>query len=97
MHSSTAIGNYAVKHHGLSYIFLGDDTGPVQIPSPQPSPRGRGSDPSRVGFHGSCPPEDQIAAACRGKLFLNFDDGGFGPPMARFLQKLFPEPCKYEA
>jgi hypothetical protein len=52
---------------------------------------------SRAGFYGSCPAEDQIAkACCRGKLFLTFDDNGFGPFMGRFLEGLFSEPCRFE-
>jgi len=52
---------------------------------------------SKAGFYGKCPAEAEIAAACEGKLFLSFDDAGFGPTMLEFLRRRFPEPCKYEA
>ncbi len=51
---------------------------------------------SRAGFYGHCPSEIEIEASCREKLFLNFDSGGFGAPMQQFLEKTFPDPCKYE-
>ncbi len=51
---------------------------------------------SRIGFYGKCPTTPEIAAACEGKLFLNFDDGGFGEGMQRFLEGMLPERCKYE-
>lgn len=51
---------------------------------------------SKVGFYGNCPSEREIHTACRGKLFLNFDDTAFGPPMQQYLTKQFPDPCKYE-
>jgi hypothetical protein len=51
---------------------------------------------SRAGFYGSCPGEDKIATTCRGRQFLSFDDDGFGLPMARFLEQLFPVPSKFE-
>lgn len=53
-------------------------------------------DRSKAGIYGGCPSDEEIAELCRGKLFLNFDAAAFGPPMQRFLQKLFPEPCKFE-
>jgi hypothetical protein len=51
---------------------------------------------SKAGFYGGCPAEAAIASACRRKLFLSFDNEGFGPPMREYLKNQFPEPCKYE-
>jgi hypothetical protein len=77
MLSGTAICNYALRHHGLKFVWLAEEQ-------------------TRAGFHGSCPSEKQIAQTCDRKLFLNFDDHAFGPPLQQFLQSLFPEPCKFE-
>jgi hypothetical protein len=52
---------------------------------------------ARAGFYGKCPEEAAIEEQCRDKLFLNFDDAGFGPPMSAYLSRLFDEPCKYES
>jgi len=52
---------------------------------------------SKAGFYGKCPAKGEIAAVCEGKLFLSFDDTGWGPPVRDFLQEVFPEPCQYEA
>jgi hypothetical protein len=51
---------------------------------------------SRVGFYGGSPTIEQIAAECRQKQFLNFDDRSFGPAMVEYLHRLFPGPSKYE-
>lgn len=51
---------------------------------------------SRAGFYGACPGDDQIRSACRDKMFLSFDDKGFGAPVLGFLRSLFPEACQYE-
>jgi len=51
---------------------------------------------SRAGFYGSAASAEAIAATCRGKLFLNFDDAAFTPAMARFLAHFLPDPCKFE-
>jgi hypothetical protein len=55
-----------------------------------------GEEKSRVGFYGKCPPAEQVAATCQGKLFLSFDDAAFGPDMIQFLQSRFPNACKFE-
>jgi len=73
----TTLYNYALKHHGLDFVWLAE----VQ---------------SKAGFYGKCPDEAQVADACRGKFYLSFDEGGCGAPMLRFLQEMFPQPCKYE-
>lgn len=77
MLSGTALYNYALRHHGLQFVWLAEEQ-------------------SRAGFHGSCPTEEQIVMACDRRLFLNFDERAFGPPMLAFLRGLFPEPCKFE-
>jgi hypothetical protein len=53
-------------------------------------------DDSRAGFYGKCPTPNELADVCQNKLFLSFDDGAFGAPVQKFLQKMFPIRCKYE-
>lgn len=52
---------------------------------------------SRAGFWGKPPADRQtVAAACRGKTFLNFDDEAFGSVLHCCLAEQFPRPCCYE-
>jgi hypothetical protein len=51
---------------------------------------------SKAGFYGKCPGKAEVSAACEGKLFLSFDDAGFGPPVLEHLRGRFPLPCKFE-
>jgi hypothetical protein len=57
----------------------------------------RGEEGLYAGFHGKAPTYDKIVEGCKGKLFLNFDDEGFGIDMFRFLRERFPHPCCFEA
>ncbi len=52
---------------------------------------------SRAGFYGTPPTRDEIERMIEGCQFLNFDDGGFGPELRRFLEQRFPEPCRFES
>jgi len=58
MVSATAIGNYAIRHSGLEFTWLGE---------------------ARAGIYRQPPSQEEVAAACRGKSFLNFDDAAWGP------------------
>ncbi len=49
-----------------------------------------------AGFHREPSPYEEIVQRCDGKLFLNYDDEGFGPDMRRFVKVQFPQPCPYE-
>ncbi len=52
---------------------------------------------SKAGFYFSCPSTvAEVAAACEGKRFLNFDDAAYGPALQAFLADRFPDKCKYE-
>ena len=55
-----------------------------------------GEEGTRVGFWRKPPAYEEVVAACRGKLFLNFDDAAFGLGIRRFLKEQFPVPCRYE-
>ena len=51
----------------------------------------------RAGFWGKPSPDyHAVVNACRGKMFLNFDDDAFGHGLWCFLHEQFPEPCHYE-
>jgi Stealth protein CR2, conserved region 2 len=80
MHAPTAIYNYGLKHQDLRFVWLAEEQ-------------------SKVGLYGSGAAgssAEDIAAACEGKLLLNYDDAAFGPPLLRFLQQKFPERCQFE-
>jgi hypothetical protein len=52
---------------------------------------------SKLGLYGSCPATAaEIARLAEGKLFLNFDDGGYGPALQEFLAQRFPDKSQYE-
>jgi hypothetical protein len=51
----------------------------------------------RAGFYFTPPATvAEVAAACEGKRFLNFDDAAYGPALQAFLADRFPDKCKYE-
>lgn len=51
----------------------------------------------KVGFHVAPTAYQTIVDACKGKVFLNFDDEAFCPNMQQFLAEQFPTPCCYES
>ena len=55
-----------------------------------------GDERSRAGFYGTAPSYEEVVKATDGRLFLNFNEGGFGEGTRKFLAERFPEPCKYE-
>jgi hypothetical protein len=75
MVSATAICNYAIRHSGLAFAWLGE---------------------ARAGFYGRPPTREEVAAACHGKSFLNFDDAAWGPGLEAFLNEQFAAPSPYE-
>ena len=51
---------------------------------------------TRLGFWGQSPAYDEVVRAAPGKLFLNFDDAGYGEGICRFLAERFPAKSVYE-
>jgi hypothetical protein len=51
---------------------------------------------TRLGFWGQSPAYDEVVRAAPGKLFLNFDDAGYGEGIRRFLAERFPAKSVYE-
>jgi hypothetical protein len=56
----------------------------------------RGEEGLYAGFHGKPASYDEVVKACKSRLFLNFDDDGYGVDVHRYLCERFPEACCYE-
>lgn len=59
------------------------------------------NDHFKAGFYGTSDkygfgPNEDVAAICAKKMFLNFDDAGFSPAIAAFLENKFPNKCRHE-
>lgn len=50
----------------------------------------------RAGFYGQLCQAEPLRRIGAEKAFLNFDDAAFGPPLVEFLQRRFPDRCRYE-
>ena len=51
---------------------------------------------TRLGFWGKSPAYEEVVRVASGKLFLNFDDEGYGEGICRFLAERFPTQSVYE-